>query len=85
MRPRPGALVGGDPLNNALMAVWGWTRGAFGVRPMLGGVTAPNAPAAAVEGGAWTFAYLGANYCVEVRDGVTVRCETGEPVPRSGA
>ncbi len=30
-----GALIGGDPLNNVLLATWGWLRGGFGVKPTV--------------------------------------------------
>ena len=69
----------------ASQAIWGWLRGTFGVRPMLSGVAATNAPAAALEGATWTFAHLGANVCVEVRGGVTRRCGGGPPIPRAAA
>lgn len=75
-----GELVGGDPLNNALMALWGWLRGVFGVKPMLQGLVATNKPAAELEGARWTFAFLGYDYCVVIQTGVTRECVSGRPI-----
>ena len=76
-----GELVGADPLNNALMAVWGWLRAVFGVKPTLAGVVSTHAPAPEVEGGQWTFAFLGKNFCVQVLSGVAVECGSAAAIP----
>jgi hypothetical protein len=69
-----GTLVGGDPLNNALMAIWGWLRGSFGVKPMLSQIVITNAPAPQMEGAQWTFAYLGQDRCFRIEGGAAVGC-----------
>ena len=73
--------MGADPLNNALMAVWGWLRAVFGVKPTLAGVVSTHAPAPEVEGGQWTFAFLGKNFCVQVLSGVAVECRSAAAIP----
>jgi hypothetical protein len=81
-----GVLVGGDPLNNALMAIWGWLRGGFGVKPTLTrGVVTTNDAAPQLEGATWTFAYLGKDFCVKIQGGVTVQCGTNYPLPADSA
>jgi len=70
-----GALVGNDPLNNALIAIWGMLLGGFGVDVSLSeGITFVNPPAIAFEGATWNFAYVGTNYCVTVHYGVAQHC-----------
>jgi hypothetical protein len=47
-------LVGFDPLNNALLAVWGFLRTGFGVVPTAThGLVVVNGPATALEGAQW--------------------------------
>jgi hypothetical protein len=49
-----GTLVGFDPLNNALLAVWGFLRTGFGIVPTAThGLIVVNTPAAAMEGAKW--------------------------------
>jgi hypothetical protein len=66
----PDKLVGGDPLNTAALAVWGFLRAAFGVAPTLTrGLRVVNVPAAAAEGAVWNTSYLGASVCLKVDGG----------------
>lgn len=64
-------LVGGDPLNTAVLSVWGFLRAAFGVAPTLTrGLRIVNAPAAAAaEGARWNTSFLGESVCLEVEGG----------------
>ena len=71
---RTGELVGADPLNNALLALYGALHGGFGIKRTLAGETVVNAPAPELEGSTWTSAYLGADRCLAVRGGKTVPC-----------
>ena len=68
-------LVGSDPLNNSLIAMWGFLQAVFGVRISLAEVafTGGEAPAA-LEGARWTFAWRGAPFCVEVKGGCGQKC-----------
>jgi len=49
-------LVGGDPLNDCLLALWGFLRGGFGVTPTLTqGLLFTNTPFQALDGARYTF------------------------------
>eukprot|EP01013_Petalomonas_cantuscygni_P003624 TRINITY_DN13838_c0_g1_i1.p1 TRINITY_DN13838_c0_g1~~TRINITY_DN13838_c0_g1_i1.p1 ORF type:complete len:904 (+),score=112.54 TRINITY_DN13838_c0_g1_i1:187-2898(+) len=70
-----GGPEGGDFLNNALLILWGFLRGAFGVHSMSlsGGIQlGPAAPQ--MEGGRWTFVFAGQETCVTVRGGEGTMC-----------
>lgn len=71
----PNRLVGGDPLNTAVLPIWGFLRAAFGIVPTLTrGLTVANAPARGMEGGVWNTSYLGQSVCLRVSGGVTLFC-----------
>ena len=53
-----GAIVS-EPLNNALLILWGFLRGCFGIRPTLTGLRLDGAVAAKLEGATHTFCHLG--------------------------
>jgi hypothetical protein len=75
-------LVGFDPLNTALVGVWGLFRAAFGVTPTLNdGIRVVNAPAASFEGARWNVSSLGQSVCVQVLGGKAVFCGNGTAVP----
>jgi Glycosyl-hydrolase family 116, catalytic region len=61
-----------EPLNNALLILWGFTRGCLGLRPSLTGLGVEGTCAQRMEGSSHTFCHLG-------RD-VTVRVKGGRPV-----
>jgi len=70
-----GTLVGWDPLNNSLIVLWGMLKGGFGFSVSLTeGITFVNKPAKAFEGAVYNFSYLGSNYCLTVKNGVTQTC-----------
>ena len=71
-----GTLVGSDPLNDSLLAVWGALQGAFGLKISLARVEllGTRAPAS-LEGARWTFSWRGQPFCVVVQDGVSQRCK----------
>jgi len=70
-----GQLVGVDPLNNALLTLWGFLRAGFGVHPTLSrGLVVTNPPAPQLDGATYTFAHLGRDVCVTVVGGRTVQC-----------
>jgi hypothetical protein len=69
------ALVGTDPLNDSLLAAWGLLRGGLGFAPTLSrGLVRTGAPAPELEGAVYTFGFLGADVCLEVKDGVLKGC-----------
>ena len=70
-----GKLVGGDPLNNALLAAWGLLRGALGIDvSLMDGRRSVLAPAPQLEGATYTFGLLGVDVCVQVARGTLVQC-----------
>lgn len=70
-----GTLVGFDPLNNALLALWGFLRACFGFTLSLaGGLTAVGTPAPQCEGALYTLSLLGEPTCVRVTAGQLQRC-----------
>jgi hypothetical protein len=79
-------LVGGDPLNSALVIVWGFVRGCFGIETTLaagtGGIRAVNAPAAALEGSSLNISVRGMTVCVTIAEGLARFCN-GTAVPTS--
>jgi hypothetical protein len=67
---KPDTLVGGDPLNTAVLPIWGFLRAAFGVAPTLThGLAVVNPPAAAAEGAVWNTSFLGESVCLTVSAG----------------
>jgi hypothetical protein len=76
------SLVGGDPLNSALVIVWGFVRGCFGVETALagGGVWSVGAPAAALEGARLNISVLGTTECIGVTGGAARFCN-GTAIP----
>ena len=74
------SLVGGDPLNSALVIVWGFVRGCFGVATSLGGIHRVGAPAAALEGARLNISVLGETACITVAGGATRFCN-GSDIP----
>ena len=64
----PDSLVGGDPLNTAVLPIWGFLRASFGIVPTLTkGLVVANEPAAKAEGAVWNTSYLGESVCLTVR------------------
>jgi hypothetical protein len=74
-------LVLGDPLNTALLSVWGLLRAGFGVVPTLGGLRSINPPATSFEGAVYNMTFFGAPVCVGVAGGMAVFCANGSGVP----
>ena len=74
-------LVLGDPLNTALLSVWGLLQAGFGVVPTLGGLRAASAPASAFEGATYNMTFWGAAECLLVLSGATIFCANGTRVP----
>jgi hypothetical protein len=68
------SLVGFDPLNTALLSVWGFFRATFGVAPSFSGLVVVNSPAKNMEGARWNMSYLGRSTCVKVEQGTTKYC-----------
>lgn len=66
-----GALIS-EPLNNALLILWGFTRGCLGVRPSLTGLKLEGECPPALEGARHTFCHLGRDVTVTVRNGKPV-------------
>ena len=72
------ALVGTDPLNDSLLAAWGFLHAGFGFKSTLSrGLVKTGAPAPQLEGATHTFGYLGADVCVTVVGGAVERCGGG--------
>jgi hypothetical protein len=66
-----GELVGFDPLNDSLLALWGLLRGGLGILPTLtDGVTVTNKASPQLEGARYEFSYLGKLCSVVIRDSV---------------
>lgn len=74
-------LVLGDPLNTALLSVWGLLQAGFGVEPTLGGLRSRSKPAASFEGAGYNMTYMGAPVCLYVQGGETRFCSSGAAVP----
>ena len=74
-------LVLGDPLNTALLSVWGLLRAGFGVVPTLGGLRSANAPAADFEGAQYNMTFMGRPVCIGVAGGRALFCANGSAVP----
>jgi hypothetical protein len=74
-------LVLGDPLNTALLSVWGLLQAGFGVVPTRGGLRSANAPARDFEGAQYNMTFMGGPVCIEVADARTVFCANGSAVP----
>ena len=74
-------LVLGDPLNTALLSVWGLLQAGFGVEPTLGGLRSRSKPAASFEGAGYNMTYMGAPVCLYVQGGETRFCSSGAVVP----
>jgi len=69
------SLVGGDPLNSALVIIWGFGRACFGVSTLrLLEFRVVNSPAAALEGAQLNISVLGDTVCIGVVRGVTTFC-----------
>lgn len=64
---KPDTLVGSDPLNTAVLPIWGFLRAAFGVAHTLTrGLVVVNEPAANALGAVWNTSYLGESVCLTV-------------------
>ena len=74
-------LVLGDPLNTALLSVWGLLQAGFGVEPTLAGLRSRNPPAASFEGAQRNVTFMGRATCLYVQGGETRFCSTGQAVP----
>jgi hypothetical protein len=69
------SLVGFDPLNTALLSVFGFMRGTFGITPTLNdGLIITNTPAKAINGARWNMSYLGQVTCLFVDQDITKFC-----------
>lgn len=65
---KPDTLVGGDPLNTAVLPIWGFLRATFGVAPTLTrGLRVVNEPAAKAVGAVWNSSFLGQSVCLTVQ------------------
>jgi hypothetical protein len=63
----PNRLVGSDPLNTAVLPIWGFLRASFGVAHSLTrGLVRVNTPAAAAVGAVWNTSVLGQSACLVV-------------------
>lgn len=58
-----------EPLNNALLILWGFLRGCFGVWPSLTGLRKTGPVSRRMEGASYTFCHLGKDVHLAVRDG----------------
>ena len=71
-------LVGTDPLNDSLVAMWGVLQAVFGVRLSLGRVsfadTGRHPLPEELEGARWTFSWRGKPFCVKVSNGRSLAC-----------
>jgi len=65
----------GEPLTDALLILWGFLRGCFGVWPTLEKLNVVGSPSHRMEGAEHTFCHLGKDVTVKVVDGQT-RVET---------
>ena len=66
---KPDTLVGSDPLNTAVLPIWGFLRASFGVAPSLArGLVVVNEPAQAAVGAVWNTSVLGDSVCLTVQD-----------------
>jgi len=66
---KPDSLVGGDPLNTAVLPIWGFLRGVFGIAHTLTkGLVVVNEPAKNAIGAVWNTSYLGESVCLIVQD-----------------
>jgi len=61
-----------EPLNNALLILWGFSRGCFGIRQSLTSLRLDGAVAAKLEGATHTFCHLGRDVRIRVQDGKCV-------------
>jgi hypothetical protein len=75
------SLVGGDPLNTALVIVWGFVRACFGVATTLRGLRRVGGAATALEGANITLSVLGVSQCVRVTAGRAAFCN-GSAIPQ---
>lgn len=57
-----------EPLNNALLILWGFVRGCLGVRRSLKGLILEGTTSARLEGARHTFCHFGRDVTVEVRN-----------------
>jgi hypothetical protein len=64
-----------EPLNNALLILWGFTRGCFGLLQSFEGVKTVGTLSAKLLGGRYTFCHLGKNVTVSVEKGLGVKIE----------
>ncbi len=60
-----------EPLNNALLILWGFHHGCLGLRRSLAGLRATGSPAPQLEGAKHEFSFLGRDTAVQVRQGET--------------
>jgi hypothetical protein len=72
---KPDQLVGGDPLNTAVLPIWGFLRAVFGVAHTLTkGLVVVNEPSAKAVGAVWNTSYLGQSVCLTVRSSPLRTC-----------
>jgi len=67
-------LVGGDPLNNALVALWGFLTGAMGIDVALNQLQLKRRAPQEMEGVKYIFTHLGEDQCVTVHNAVPTWC-----------
>lgn len=72
-------LVGTDPLNDSLVAMWGFLQAVFGVRLSLGRVSFADTTGSRrlpeeLEGARWTFSWRGKPFCVKVTERRSMTC-----------
>jgi hypothetical protein len=71
-----------EPLTEALLILWGFLRGCFGVWPTLGKLNVVGSPSHRMEGAEHTFCHLAKDVTVKVVNGQT-RVETSSPLTRN--
>ena len=64
-----------EPLNNALMILWGFIRGCLGIHPTLERCEVHGSPSPQMEGARFRFCHLGKDVTVQVRNGKTTVSE----------
>ena len=66
---KPDTLVGSDPLNTAVLPIWGFLRSVFGIAHTLTkGLVVVNEPAMNAIGAVWNTSYLGESVCLTVQN-----------------
>lgn len=62
-------FLSSEPLDNALLILWGFLRGCIGVWPHLDGLRETGTPSRRLEGARYTFCHLGRDVTIEIRNG----------------